>query len=150
MNGIPTALPRKCLLFSSLICVFCLRLWFALNVSFRTQLPKHFPSWVSIHCMNSGGEKMGRDIAWRPWLKTQIALAGEMRWHFCGNKSSIILMSSAGWREARYAHVIRTEAGGKHREPKEGEETKRWLRRGMRDGTESCLFMRCWHDEIAP
>lgn len=34
---------------------------------------------VSIQCMNSGGQKMGKDIAWRPWLKTQIALAGEMR-----------------------------------------------------------------------
>lgn len=74
---------------------------------------------------------MGRDIAWPPWLKTQIALAGEMRWHFCGNKSSIILMSSAGWIEARFSHVIpRTGKGSKHGKPNKGEKTERHARRG--------------------
>lgn len=68
---------------------------------------------------------MARDIAWRPCLKTQIAMAEEMKWHFCGNKRSIILMSSARWREAWCSHAVRTGAGSKHGKPNISKNTER-------------------------
>lgn len=64
------------LLFEALICserylYFVLIFWDS-----EPNFPNILLSWVSIQRMNSGGEKMARDIAWPPWLKTQIALAG--------------------------------------------------------------------------
>jgi len=106
------------LLFQPLICSECLDLC----VLTQVQTSQTF----SLLDLDSPHEQWRRENGQRYCLATMAkdtdcpGWRDEMR-----NKSSIILMSSAGWREARSSHAIRSGAGGKNRKPKIRGQTER-------------------------